>query len=602
MIKTGSRKLQTFIICTLTIFSFFTFSAQGGDVEVFATVDRNEMGTGDTFTYKITVSAGRSVNAGAPILPELTNFDLINTWTSSESRSSFVNGKFEVQQSRIYNYMLAPKKQGRLSIGGATVQVDGQTFTTKPITISVMAGTPHVPKNQQQAQEESEDPFQAMEDAFNQLLQRNRGMGGGGGLQTQPENPNEAFFIQVDVDKTKVYEGEQLTASWYLYTKGQIRDIDTLKYPSLNGFWKEEIELATRLNFQQEIVNGVVYHKALLASFALFPIKAGTAKIDSYKAKCTVMTSSAFGFGRPYQATKVSKPVKIEVMPLPKDNRPKDFTGAVGVYDMKASLEPQQSAVNQPVTLKIRFEGRGNAKLIDLPSLQLPPSLEEYDTKVDSKYFRDGKSYKEFEILLIPREPGDFEIPGVSVSLFDPIKSQFYQKQSPSFHLKILPGNGQKVIPSSSMAKSSEPQNDKPQVPGLILEWSSAPNSSTLARAVGWSAGYVFVFLLLGWRSWVEFGFRKSRKDLEKIIHMRIQKVKRSLKDGDWRAVGVQSTNSLYSILGEISGEGGASQELEKLLQKSPPSLRRELAPTLKKLLEYFETLSFAPEDVVGSL
>jgi hypothetical protein len=60
--------------------------------------------------------------------------------------------------------------------------------------------------------------------------------------------------------------------------------------------------------------------------------------------------------------------------------------------------------------------------------------------------------------------------------------------------------------------------------------------------------------------------------------------------------------NCLYSVLGEVSGQGGANQELEKLLQKSPPSVRRDLSEDLETLLQYFETLSFAPEEVIVGL
>ena len=81
----------------------------------------------------------------------------------------------------------------------------------------------------------------------------------------------------MDVDKKRAYVGEQITANIYLYTRGQIRDIDTLKYPSLKGFWKEDLDLATRLNFESVEVSGVLYQRALLVSYALFPIKAGKA-------------------------------------------------------------------------------------------------------------------------------------------------------------------------------------------------------------------------------------------------------------------------------------------------------------------------------------
>lgn len=601
--KIGSTNfMKKLIFLSGILFAFVGGSVLANDVQVFSTVDRNAMGAGDTFVFKITVSSSQGVNVAPPTLPNLSDFDLLNSWTGMQSQSIFTNGQLQVQQSRVFNYMLAPKKTGRLVLGGASVQVNDRIYNTKPITIEVSESSPQPDPQEQNDQlfgGLQQDPLEAMEDAFSQLLQRQ----GGGGFQTQPTNPNEAFFIQLQVDKTKAYEGEMIKASWYLYTRGQIRDIDTLKYPSLNGFWKEEIELATRLDFQQEVVNGIVYKKALLASFALFPIKAGSATIDSYKAKCTVITPSNFGFGRPYQATKASKPLKIEVLPIPQEGRPQDYSGAVGNYEVKTSLDPLQAQVNQPVTYKVRFEGRGNAKLIDLPALNLPPSLEQYDTKVDAKYFPDGRSYKEFEVLLIPREPGQFAVPSLSVSLFDPQKAQFYQRKTEPFNLTVSPGTNDGTIDSSPLAKNQPTKQAQPaRLPDLSLAWDGSQGVGWTSQVWFWSTGYFLALLLLGWRWAVEFEVGKGKRDLDQLLQVRMQKMRKSLDQGDWRHVGVQGTNSLYSILGEISGEGGASHELEKLLQKAPPSLRRELGEELAKLLNYFETISFAPEEVVGTL
>ncbi|MCB0412019.1 MAG: BatD family protein, partial [Bdellovibrionales bacterium] len=266
--------------------------ADSADFEVFASVDRNEMGTGDTFTYSISVSSQNSTNVDQPRLPNLPDFDLLNTWSGTESQSGFSNGSFTVRQTRNFNYMLAPRRQGKLHIGSSQVVVNGKTFNTKPIIVTVSNSQAVPPQargrtRRQFPQNQVQDQMEEMENLFNQLLERNMQ-----GPRGQPVNPNESFFIDVQADKKEAYVGEQITASWYLYTRGQIRDIDTLKYPSVNGFWKEDIELATQLSFDQEVINGIVYRKALLASYALFPLKAGQSVIDSYKARCTVITPS----------------------------------------------------------------------------------------------------------------------------------------------------------------------------------------------------------------------------------------------------------------------------------------------------------------------
>ena len=84
---------------------------------------------------------------------------------------------------------------------------------------------------------------------------------------------------------------------------------------------------------------------------------------------------------------KKSNPVSIQVLPIPHKNRPKNFTGAVGQFRVTGELGGEKVKVNQPVSLKLRFEGRGNPKLIDLPEVHFPSEFEVYDTKKEQKFF-----------------------------------------------------------------------------------------------------------------------------------------------------------------------------------------------------------------------
>lgn len=83
-------------------------------VSVTASVDRESMEEGDTFTLLISVSSKGSVTVEEPRLPSFKNLDLINSWSSSETSSTYANGQFQVQQSRIFNYMLAPNAAGKI--------------------------------------------------------------------------------------------------------------------------------------------------------------------------------------------------------------------------------------------------------------------------------------------------------------------------------------------------------------------------------------------------------------------------------------------------------------------------------------------------------
>lgn len=581
-------------------------------VDVTATVDRNALNPTDTLTLTVSVRSSQEVTIGQPELPSLNDFEVLNEWTSQEARGSLVttpNGpQFTTVRTTNHNFLLQPKREGTLSIGAVEVIVEGKAHLTKPISIRVAEGlSQQAPSRQQPGSNIHMPPFEEEEDdLFSQLLRRGLPPNAGGS-RTLPINPNDAFFVQVDTDKTEAYVGEQITVSWYLYTRGQIRDLDTLKYPSLKGFWKEDIEIATHLNFTQEVVNGIPYKKALLASFALFPIKEGTSTIDSYTAKCTVLPAidsmGGLTLGKPYSFTKSSQPIKITVKPLPTEGRPQDFSGAVGDFQLSAQVEEKNPVSNQPFNYKIRFEGKGNAKLIEMPPFTPPEGIEIYEQTNDAKFFRTGTSYKDFSNLLIAREPGQYTIPGISVSMFDPTKKQYVTKTTDPVVVNVELGQGPQAGGQSlsiDPAKSNAPKQDP--APKLLTEYKKPMALTPAQNAFTFSGVFGAIALLLLFQARGELGWGQKKKDLQRKLRARLRRVEAALARNDWRLVGVEMTNTVYFVLGEVSGEGGANMEFEKLMMKAPPSVRRELAEPLAKQMEVFQILSFAPEGVVGQL
>ncbi len=614
MTKIGKNFLKGKISITILGFlisfiSVFCISSQVfASVNVQSLVDRNEMGMGDTLTWTISVQSSDSVNPSEPRLNDLQDFDLVNSWTSTASSSKLMQGpggmQFETVRKFDFNYMITPKKTGNLTIPSIEIQVDGKSYSTKPISISVSAqgSGAATPPRGRQFEEESEE-----EQIFNQLLQRRGLIPNQGAPKNLPKNANEVLSIRLELDKTEAFEGEQIVANWYIYTRGNLLSLDRLKFPDLKGFWKEIIEEVPALNFTQEVINGVVYRKALLASHALFPIKPGTAIVDEYKVKGTVQVPtnpfSQFGLGQTYSFNRASERVKIKVNPIPTEGRPQDFAGAVGQFEVQALTEGTQFPVNQPFSLRVRFEGSGNAKLIELPNLNLPSSVEVFDTKSESKYFKNGRSYKQFEVLIIPRQEGDIEIPSMKFSIFDPQTKKFVTKETNPISLKIIPNKNESNVSTGQDSRLQTVEKKiaakKPELPGLILNWQMAGKSIPYSF---YFVLYALVAVVLGFKARSEFGFGKKKKDLKIILQSRMKKINLHLQSQDWRKAATEMTNLFYVILGEVAGLGGANQEIGKLLEAAPPSLRRELGDEIKKMIEIFQVMSFAPEEAVGDL
>ncbi|MGE0632267.1 MAG: BatD family protein [Pseudobdellovibrionaceae bacterium] len=625
MTKIGDFKMSVIGFVFLVLASVSSAWAQGPTVQ--ATVDRNELGLGDTLTLSVSVRTTKSSDISEPKVPDLPDFELINTWgaTSSSSQMRITPSGPEVTQTntRQFNYMMAPQKTGKLEIGAFEVVADGKTYRTAPILIEVYqnptganAGKPRQQQPRPDEEDEEDDPFAALLRQHRQQLGLGGGLGGGagsgGGMQdpafrSLPKNPNEAFFIQVELDKTEVFEGEQILANWYIYTRGEIAQLDRLKFPDLRGFWKEDIEPAPTIQFSQELVNGVPYKKALLGSYAMFPIRSGTQYVDEYKVKAVVRLPVSgmgiFGLGQPYTYTRSSEKVKITVKPLPAESRPKDFAGAVGQFGVSAMVDGQSFPVGQPFVLKLRFEGEGNAKLIELPEINLPPSLELYDKKSDSKFFRTGRSYKEFEVLLIPREQGELVIPQISFSFFDPKTKKYETRSTQSITLKIGPPVDGKNLPNERLAdQKTKSAPAEPALPSLALNLNSNSWISQMPLGGVWFGVYLAILLALFARARQVFEWGRNKKDLKQILANRLKKTYKLVESENHREVGREMINAVYGIVGELSELGGSGQELSRLLDQLPPSVRREVGDELQKKMELFQMLAFAPEEMLGEL
>lgn len=584
--------------------------------EVKASVDRRAIEPSETIVFSVSIESEAEVDFQPPTLPPLAEFEVLSQWQGKEVRANLISTptgpQFKSVRRVVFNWQLSPKKLGALTIFPVEVIVEGKSVRTGAVSVQVASGVRGrglaKPSPGFGDDEAGGDPTEE-EDPFAQLLRRGLRPQPQGGSRTLPRNTNEAFFIQVETDKSEAYVGEQVTVSFYLYTTGIIRDLDTLKYPSLKGFWKEDIEIATHLNFQQEVIDGVAYKKALLASFALFPIKDGQAVIDSYKAKCTVLSGNdpfgALGMGRAFTYTKASEPVKIKVKPLPLEGRPKDFSGAVGDFQVTARIDANNVVSNEPFPFRIRFEGRGNAKLIDIPPFQPPEGMELYDTQNDSKFFGWGTSFKEFTLQLIPRREGEYVIPSISASMFDPQTQKYVTRSTEELRLRVGAGKsgargGSQNFTDTKSASAPGLKPRGPTEPRLIEEFQSK-STWTLAQAVGGASGlYLFVLLALGFVAGRELGWGQGKPRLSRRIKVRVRDLEAHSGKGDFRKVGVGGVNLLAFALGEVVGDRVSDREVLKLLEATPPSIRKECGSMIQEVLQRFEHLGFAPDSVIG--
>jgi len=594
-VKKIGRKL---VILIGVLFSFNTLLAKES-IQVVARANPSRVLVGQPFILTLQVLSNSSVTVDEPVLPDLSAFDLVGSWNSQSTSSRLVQGpqgmEFETQKSMDFNYQLIPQNSGGQAVGSFKVQVDGKTYSTKPVQIEVTLDPSLVSPPTGADQDDEVDEVEQM---FNQMLQRHR-------IPTQPKviprNLNDSFFIHLEIDKKEAYVGEQITVSWYLFTKGQILGLDRLKFPDLKGFWKEIIEEVPALNFTPEVINGVMYRKALLASHALFPIKEGISVIDEYKVKATVQVpTQSFGglsYSEPYSYQRSSDRVEIKVKAIPKEGQPLNFSGAVGFFDVIGTVSETQVPINQPFALTLRFEGQGNAKLIDLPEVQWPEGLEYFDQKSEARFFKNGRSFREFEVLLIPRKNGEIEIPSFNFSFFDPERQEFYEKHTQSIKIQV---SGE-VINSLEAKEKSETAiantSGKVSLPPLGGR-NSGFNVYSIIIFLPYFVFFILVvgLLLIGVVFYLELLRANKKQSWKEYLDARVKLIEKRAQKMGSSDVATLMTQTLSKLIGAASQQGANAQEFEKLLDQSPPSLQVQIGSRLKLSFENLEQLAYAPK------
>ena len=353
-------------------------------------VDNNQIEEGDLISLSVEATDSKDfpqidLSALKPI------FDILGG-PSQQTNVQFINGKRS--STKTISWTISPKKNGKIYIPALNGIIDGKKFKGKRIPINV--------------------------------------------IKVNNKTTKSSVFIKTDIDKKSVYLGEQITLSYKLYkqTDINITSIDQFQMPEFPGFWVEELFNPKRLQYQKqlEIIDGIKYQVAILGQRALFPIASKEHIIPSVQIKINLEVKSKRNkrdpffdpfFNSFFSETKIknlkSEEKKVSIKAFPRD-RPKDFFGAVGDFEISSSSDVEKIKINEGITFNISLKGTGNLSLFSFPELKFPDYIEVFQPKesLEKDVFRNqltGEKYLEY--ILVPRKSGNIVLPEVSFTYFN---------------------------------------------------------------------------------------------------------------------------------------------------------------------------------------
>jgi len=415
------RKTLSYYLGLLLFLSSVSFAATS-DVNVTAELSRSRVAAGDIVQLDVKVTGAQEADLPREIIVDGLQIRL----SGQSSQVQMVN--FSVTSSVIYSYIVIPLQSGTFVIPSIQVRTDGKYFRTSPQQLTVVGTSPPIPTTRTP----SRVPLPPMGRAYSSR-------------PSVPQPPsstasgNQLAFGELIVPKRKIYVGEVIPAEIRFFVNAGYN----AELRSGVNFGGEGL-LVDRLNDPQRNTlerNGILYNtlsfRTLIAAVKPGPLEIGPATfniiIEMPEAAPSGMPDvvaqllgRSGSLSQQHPLTIKSNTIGLDVMPLPKKDRPDDFSGAIGDFQCDAMVLPKKCALGDPISLAITIEGSGNFQTMKAPQLTDTQGWRTYPPtdRSDPPDAIGQHGIKTFETSMIAQRLCT-KTPGATFSYFNPTTAKY---------------------------------------------------------------------------------------------------------------------------------------------------------------------------------
>ncbi len=328
---------------------------------------------------------------------------------SQSSSYSNINGHATSETKYTYTYTFIADKVGSFHIKGFSVETKKGKLKARDITVKVLAPSKKGIEN------------------------------------TETSTP----ILRSSLSKKSIYQHEAISISHKLYFDNFRFRYDPPKPLSYEDFITEDVPLDGNNSLDKEKLNGSVYNVLDLSKQIIIPQKTGIIDLPTLETNIYIPLPSEDEFFSSSGERRIklkAKTLKLEVLPLPEEDRPMDFSGAVGDFRLFSEFKYQEDLKsNKAYVLKLHIEGEGNLKSATLPKVNFPSTFEVYPATTVQKLFYNKTnnticSSADIEYSFIPRSKGSFEIPALSFHFFNPKTKEYEYAKTKAIKLEVKEG------------------------------------------------------------------------------------------------------------------------------------------------------------------
>ena len=354
---------------------------EGKEVKVEASVTPRRIQLNEKATLELKISGNTLMkHIGAPSFNFLPDFLAVPL--QSKTTPQLVDDKLTV--SMAWDYELIPQKAGEIALSDVRFSYQGIPYIANPGTITVGSVDSYVDISI-------------------------------GGIHK----------VEAKVSKSKPYLNEAIEYRYrYLYTTVlPTRESPSHSLPDFPDFLVEEltnkVTTTTRIKGRTYYVEEYVRH--------LYPQKTGKILIHPAQLKLPIK-------GNP--KTLKTKSIGLNVQPLPEIGKPKNFTGAIGEYNVTSQVDRRKLEVLKALTLSVHITGSGNISTVTAPRIT-PNSGFRIDPPILAK--SNVANTRIYKYAIIPLRSGILQLPGIEFSYFNPKKDVYQTSTTNPISITVIP-------------------------------------------------------------------------------------------------------------------------------------------------------------------
>ncbi len=454
--------IKKIILFSLALVLSFALNVYA-DIAVELTLDRSSASLSDTVVLKVKVAGKRK--SGPPEIKGLSAFDVVNG--GSSSRLEIINGSMSSNVE--YTFYLTPLKPGDFVIGPARVKIKKKTYTSNSVKLTVSKVKKNITENE------------------------------------------KVLFLKASVSSQELYVNQNALYVLKLFRRERVSDI-SLEIPEVENLIFESLGEPKKYS---TIINSRRY-EVIELRYMLTPQKEGEYSIPAAVMRMTVYTKNSrqnffqdpfFSMSRGKPVYLASEAISLDVKKLPELNRPKNFSGLVGRFEIKATLDPAKVKAGESATLTVTIKGAGNVRQI--PDLKLP-DIKELKLYQDKPCLEISKGEsgilgkKVMKWAIVPEKEGEYKIPVKGISFFDPTRNRYRHLNAGPFKLTVIavPDKDQDLARLLSADKNGKGQkkNNKQSIERIGKDIFPVHTAADPLKGLKQQKFFtsIFIFLVLG--------------------------------------------------------------------------------------------------------